>query len=66
MPNIGPDSHALHSDDPILKRTGRKLGQFWTGAEGTLSGGEHRIALYVMIAQRLCVRAVFPGKPQTR
>jgi len=66
MPNIGPDSQTLNNDDPILKRTGRKLGQSWTGAEGTLSGGEHRIVLYVTIAQRLCVRAVFSGKLQTR
>jgi hypothetical protein len=62
MTDLGLSPQTLNSNDLLLKRTARDLGQTWTGLEGTLSGSGYRILIPIRIVMRQTVTVFFPNQ----
>ncbi len=57
------NSSAINSDDPILRRSGRFLGQEWQSAKGIDSDNQHRIYIDITIPLHHSVQVHFARKP---
>jgi len=62
MNNINQDNHTINHDNPLVKKTGNKLGQSWSGAEGSLGGDPYTVDVMLRVPTQRRVAVKFSNK----